>query len=154
DVLARAAASAIPRADEIHVDVRALLFAVGISLAAGLLFGLIPALHASRSDVNVTLKQEGRGSSGARQRALSVFVVAEIALALVLLVGAGLLLASFDRLRHVDPGFDAAHVLVAPAFLPEWKYSTRETLRAFFARGDAELGTVPGVVAVGATNAL
>jgi putative ABC transport system permease protein len=154
DVLARAAASSIPRADEIHVDVRALLFAMGISLAAGLLFGLIPALHASRSDVTLALKQEGRGSSGARQRALSVFVVAEIALALVLLVGAGLLLASFDRLRHVDPGFDAGPVLVAPAFLPEWKYSTRETLRAFFTRADAELSAVPGVVAVGATNAL
>jgi len=154
DVLARAAASAIPRADEIHVDVRALLFAMAISLIAGLVFGLVPALHSSRTDVNVTLKQEGRGSSGARQRALSVFVVAEIALALVLLVGAGLLLTSFGKLRSVDPGFDARHALVVPAFLPEWKYPTRAALRTFFARADAELAAVPGVVAVGATNAL
>jgi len=154
DVLARAAASSIPRADEIHVDMRALLFAVGISLVAGVIFGLVPALHASRTDVNVTLKQEGRGSSGARQRALSVFVVAEIALALVLLVGAALLLASFGKLRNVDPGFDARHALVVPAFLPEWKYPTREALRAFFVRADAELAAIPGVAAVGATNAL
>jgi putative ABC transport system permease protein len=154
DVLARAAAASIPRADEIHVDVRAVLFAMAISLVAGLMFGMVPALHASRTDVNATLKQEGRGSSGARQRALSVFVVAEIALALVLLVGAGLLLTSFGRLRNVDPGFDARHALVVPAFLPEWKYTTREALRGFFVRADTELAAIPGVVAVGATNAL
>jgi putative ABC transport system permease protein len=154
DVLASAAASSIPRADEIHVDVRALVFAMGISLAAGLIFGLVPALHASRTDVNVTLKQDGRGSAGARQRALSAFVIAEIALALVLLVGAGLLLTSFGKLRTVDAGFDAPHALVVPAFLPEWKYPTREALRAFFQRADAELAAIPGVVAVGATNAL
>src|SRR4051812_1356806 len=153
DLLARAAAASIPRADEIHVDVRALMFAMVISLITGLLFGVVPALHASRTDVNVTLKQ-GRGSSGARQRALAVFVVAEIALALVLLVGAGLMLTTFGKLRSVDPGFDASHALVVPAFLPEWKYSTRDALRAFFVRADAELAAVPGVVAVGATNAL
>jgi putative ABC transport system permease protein len=154
DVLARAAASSIPRADEIHVDVGALLFAMGISLIAGLIFGLVPALHASRTDVNVTLKQEGRGTSSARQRTLSVFVVAEIALALVLLVGAGLLLSSFGKLRNVDPGFDARHALVVPAFLPDWKYPGREALRAFFVRAEGELAAVPGVAAVGATNAL
>jgi putative ABC transport system permease protein len=153
-VLARAAASSIPRADEIHVDVGALLFAMGISLIAGLIFGLVPALHASRTDVNVTLKQEGRGTSSARQRTLSVFVVAEIALALVLLVGAGLMLSSFGKLRNVDPGFDARHALVVPAFLPDWKYPGREALRAFFVRAEGELAAVPGVAAVGATNAL
>ena len=153
-VLARAAASSIPRADEIHVDVRALLFAMGIAVAAGLIFGLVPALHSSRTDVNVSLKQEGRGSSGTRQRALSVFVVAEIALALVLLVGAGLLLTSFGKLRTVDPGFDARNALVVPAFLPEWKYPTPAAVREFFVRADAALTAVPGVVAVGATNAL
>jgi putative ABC transport system permease protein len=154
DMLGRAAAASIPRADEIHVDVRALLFAMGISVLAGVIFGLVPALHASRTDVNATLKQEGRGASGGRQRALSAFVVAEIALALVLLVGAGLLLASFGKLRNVDPGFDAQRALVVPAFLPEWKYPTREALRAFFVRAETDLRALPGVAAAGATNAL
>jgi putative ABC transport system permease protein len=104
--------------------------------------------------VNGTLKQEGRGTSGGRQRALSAFVVAEIALAMVLLVGAALLLATFQQLRRVDPGFDPQHALVVPAFLPDWKYQTDEQARTFFRRADTELAALPGVQAVGATNAL
>ena len=154
ELLSRAAAASLPRADEIHVDARALAFAVLIAIAAGLIFGLAPAWHAARVDVNDTLKQEGRGTSGGRQRALSAFVVAEIALAMVLFVGAALLLATFQHLRRVDPGFDATHALVVPAFLPEWKYATAEHQRTFFQRAALELAAVPGVAAVGATNAL
>ena len=154
ELLAHSAAGSIPRADEIHVDARALIFAFGIAVAAGLLFGLVPAWHAARTDVNDTLKTEGRGTSGGRQRALGIFVVAEVALAMVLLVGASLLLATFGHLKRLDPGFDAAHALVVPAFLPAWKYPTRETQRAFFVRATQELAAVPGVTAVGATNAL
>jgi predicted permease len=154
ELLARNAAESIPRAQEIQVDATTLVFALVISTAAGLLFGLVPAWQAVRADVNATLKQEGRGSSGARQRALGVFVVAEVALAMVLLVGAGLLLATFGHLRRVDPGFDASHALVVPAFLPTWKYPTAESQRAFFGRATRELAAVPGVTAVGATNAL
>ena len=154
DLLAKAAADTVPRADEIHVDVWSLMFAVTVAVAAGVLFGVVPAWHASRTDVNDTLKREGRGTSGAHHRALGMFVVAEVALAMVLLVGAGLLLATFQHLRRVDPGFEPSHALVVPAFLPDWKYGTADQQRAFFQRAATDLGSVSGVLAVGATNAL
>jgi putative ABC transport system permease protein len=154
ELLARSAAGSIPRADEIHVDARTLVFAFGIAVAAGIVFGLVPAWHAARTDINDTLKAEGRGTSGARQRALGAFVVAEVALAMVLLVGASLLLATFSHLTRLDPGFDASHALVVPAFLPAWKYPTAEAQRGFFERATRELAAVPGVTAVGATNSL
>jgi len=154
ELLARTTGGSIPRADEIRVDGWALAFAAGIAVAAGLLFGLVPAWHAARTEANDTLKAEGRGTSGSRQRALSAFVVAEVALAMVLLVGASLMLVTFGHLRRVDPGFDASHALVVPAFLPPWKYPTAETQRAFFERATQEIAAVPGVTAVGASNAL
>jgi putative ABC transport system permease protein len=154
DVLARSVGASLPRADEIHIDARALAFAIGTALVAGVIFGLAPAFHAARTDVSGALKQDGRGTSGGRQRALSAFVVAELALAMVLFVGAGLLLATFQQLRRVDPGFDATHALVVPAFLPDWKYASADQQRAFFRRADTELAAVPGVVAVGATNSV
>ncbi len=154
ELLARSAADSIPRAAEIHVDARTLVFAFAVAVASGLIFGLVPAWHAARTNVNDTLKAEGRGSSGARQRALGVFVIAEVALAMVLLAGAGLLLATFGHLKRLDPGFDAAHALVVPAFLPAWKYPTPNAQRAFFERATRALAVVPGVTAVGATNAL
>src|SRR5260221_3794182 len=154
ELLARSAAGSIPRADEIHVDARTLAFAFAVAVLAGLLVGLVPAWHAARTDVNDTLKAEGRGTSGARQRALGAFVVAEIALAMILLVGASLLLATFSHLKRLDPGFDASHALVVPAFLPAWKYATPQAQRSFFERAAVALAAVPGVTAVGATNAL
>jgi putative ABC transport system permease protein len=154
ELLARSASSSIPRATEIHVDARALIFAIAISLVTGIVFGLVPAWQAARMDVNDALKQEGRGTSGGRRRAMSAFVVAEVALAVVLLVGAGLLLATFGHLRRVDPGFDVSGALVVPAFLPTWKYPTADAQRTFFDRAVRELAAVPGVASVGATNAL
>jgi putative ABC transport system permease protein len=154
ELLARMAAGSIPRADEIHVDARTLAFAFVIATVTGLLFGLVPAWQAARTDVNDTLKLEGRGTSGARQRALGLFVIAEVALAMVLLVGASLLLATFGHLKRVDPGFEASKALVVPAFLPGWKYPTPDAQRAFFDRATRDLAAVPGVVAAGATNAL
>jgi putative ABC transport system permease protein len=154
ELLARAAAGSIPRADEIRVDGWTLAFTMTTSAAAGFIFGVVPAWHAARTDVNATLKQEGRGTSSARQRALGAFVIAEVALAMVLLAGASLMLATFGHLKRVDPGFDATHALVVPAFLAEWKYPTAESQRAFFARATADLAAIPGVQAAGATNAL
>src|SRR4029434_8559348 len=124
------------------VDARTILFALVIATAAGVLFGLVPAWQAARTDVNVTLKLEGRGTSGARQRALGAFVVAEVALAMVLLVGASLLLATFGHLKRVDPGFEASKALVVPAFLPKWKYATPDSQRAFFERATREIAAV------------
>jgi putative ABC transport system permease protein len=153
-LLARSADDLMPLAGGIHVDAMTLVFTTAIAMAAGALFGSVPAWQASRTDVNETLKTEARGSSAARRRALGALVVAEIALALMLLVGAGLLLTSFAYLRRIDPGFDAAHVLVVPAFLPEWKYATPDAQRAFFDRATGDLAAVQGVEAVGATDAL
>jgi putative ABC transport system permease protein len=137
------------------MDGRALTFALGVSAVCGLLFGLAPAWQAARFDVGSALKQEGRGGSASgRKRALAVFAAAEIALALILLVGAGLLLATFRNLRHVDAGFDPSNVVTSPAYLPEWKYATPDQQRTFFARAVSELTNIPGVTAVAAVNAL
>jgi putative ABC transport system permease protein len=154
ELLARTAAESIPRADEIQMDAATIVFAIAIALVAGALFGIVPAWQAARADVNESLKSEARGSSLSRRRALSTFVVAEIALAMTLLAGAGLLLGTFAHLRRVDPGFDPTHVLVVPAFLPAWKYPTPESQRAFFDRAVKELSAVTGVEAAGATSAL
>jgi putative ABC transport system permease protein len=155
DLLARTAENSIPRAIEIAMDARGLAFALVVSAICGLLFGLAPAWQASRFDVGSALKQEGRGGSAAgRKRALSLFATAEIALALVLLVGAGLLLATFRNLRHVDAGFDPSHVITAPAYLPDWKYAAADKRREFFKRVTSDLSTAPGVVAAAAVNVL
>ena len=155
DLLAGMAADLLPRALEIGMDVRALAFALGVSAVCGLLFGLAPAWQAARFDIGSALKQEGRGGSAAgRKRALAVFATAEIALALILLVGAGLLLATFRNLRHVDAGFDPSSVVTAPAYLPEWKYGTGGQQRTFVARAVAELANIPGVAAAAAVNVL
>jgi predicted permease len=101
----------LPRSAEVHVDTHVLLFALGISLVAGILFGLAPALKTSHPHLQDTLKESGRGSSGKRNRAQSVFVALEMAMALVLLVGAGLMLRSLYALWNVDPGFRSENVL-------------------------------------------
>ncbi len=155
DLLAGVAADSIPRALEIDMDTRALAFALIVSALCGLLFGVAPAWQAARSDVNTSLKQESRGGTVAGQkRALATFATAEIALALILLVAAGLLLSSFRNLRRVDAGFDPAHVVTAPAYLPEWKYATAPQQREFFRRAVTALAAVPGVTAASAVNAL
>ena len=101
-----AAAANLPRASQIAVDWRVLGFAVLVSLATALVFGLVPALQASRPDLNATLVEGGRANTGGRNRTRHVLVVAEVAIALVLLAGAGLLVNSFVRLLNVPPGFD------------------------------------------------
>jgi len=155
DLLARIAADSIPRAFEIAMDGRGLLFAVGVSVLCGVIFGLAPAWHASGLEIGAALKQEARGGSPAgRRRILSIFVVSEIALALVLLVGASLLLTTFRNLRQVDAGFYSTNVLTAPAYLPEWKYEAAEKQRLFFQRATAALAEIPGVTAAAAVNVL
>jgi putative ABC transport system permease protein len=154
ELLSRGAAGLIPRATEIHADGRSLVFAFAIAVIAGVMFGCVPAWQASRTDVNDTLKREERGTSAAPRRTLGAFVIVEVALAMILLVGASLLLATFGHLRRLDPGFEPANAFVIPAFLPEWKYPSPEAQRAFFERATETLVALPGVAAVGATNAL
>src|SRR6185503_13145018 len=99
-------------------------FTIGVSLLTGLLFGLLPAWSASRSRIGEALKEGGRSSTagGARQRLRSTFVVVELAVALVLLVGAGLLIRTFWKLRSVEPGFNPDHLITMRVILPETRY--------------------------------
>ena len=114
----------LPRLSEIGVDSRVLGFTLGISLLTGLVFGLLPAWTASRGGVNEALKEGGRSSTAgsARQRLRSIFVVGELAVALVLLVGAGLLIKTFWKLRSVEPGFNPDHLMTMRVELPDTRY--------------------------------
>ena len=133
-----------------------LLFTIGVSFLTGIVFGLIPAVEATRVDLNESLKEGGKniGGSARSHRLRSAFVVTEIALALVLLIGAGLLIKSFSRLRAVDPGFDAGNVLTMTVSVPPWKYDTDRKIVDFFKQGVSQLQTLPGVEGVGAISFL
>src|SRR5439155_8621396 len=102
----------LPRAEEIRVDERVLLFTLTTSVIAGVLFGLLPALKASRLDLHAALRERRLRSAGVHHRTQGVFVVVEIALALVLLVGAGLMIRSLTAVLRIDPGFNFDHLLV------------------------------------------
>jgi hypothetical protein len=97
----------LPRAQEIGLDIRVLVFTVAISVIAGVLFGMVPALRTSRQDLHDTLKEGSRSVSGVHHRTQNAFVVVEMAMALVLLTGAGLMIRSLVRLWSVSPGFDS-----------------------------------------------
>jgi predicted permease len=136
----------LPRASEVGLDVRVLLFTMGISLLCGILFGLAPALRTSNSNLQDTLKEGGRGSGGGKQRAHSVFVVAEVAMALVLLISAGLMIRSLSALWRVNPGFDARNVLTFGLSLPpSMKDASAEAIRAALRQVQAKLESTPGV---------
>ncbi|HET9039625.1 MAG TPA: ABC transporter permease, partial [Gemmatimonadales bacterium] len=150
--LAARAAVNIPRLNEIRVDGATLGFTLLVSVAAGILFGLIPALHAGRTDLHESLKEGGRGASGGGARTRAVLVAAQVAVSLVLLVGAGLLLKSFARLQQVDLGFEPDRVLTARVTLPEVRYATPERQTAFFDGLLAQVRALPGVEAAGAIN--
>ena len=142
----------IPRLDQARVDGVALLFALGISLLAGVLFGLAPAFQTSRTDLSGVIREGTRGSKGRTgTRARGLLVVVEMALAVVLLAGAGLLIRSFARLQNVDPGFRTAHVLTFNLELPEKKYSDNEKLRAFTTALVERMEHLPGVTAAAVT---
>jgi putative ABC transport system permease protein len=146
----------IPRAREIAVDAKVLGFTLALSALIGILFGLVPALQASKPELTATLKEGGRSSaSGANLlSARSLLVVAEVAVALVLLVGAGLMIRSFSRLLDVNPGFSTENVLTMQISLPATKYSEPQQRRAFFRNLMDEIGRLPGVESVGAVTNL
>ncbi|HYX21516.1 MAG TPA: ABC transporter permease, partial [Thermoanaerobaculia bacterium] len=144
---------ALPRSEEIGLDTRVLLFTLGISVLTGVLFGLAPALRLLRPDLQETLKAGGRGSSAARQRTQRIFVAAEIGMALVLLIGAGLMIRSIRALWAVDPGFDPRHAVSFSVSLTpgenrtpaELRAKYRESLRAFEAvRGVTHVSLLGG----------
>jgi putative ABC transport system permease protein len=144
-----------PRIDDVSVDGAVLAFTLGVALATGLLFGLLPALQTTKADSAETLKDGGRGSSGAgRHRLRAVLVVSEVSLSLVLLVGAGLMTKSFLRLLEADAGFDPERVLTMTLSLPQAKYPERPQQRAFFEQVLEHLEGVPGVQSFASTAPL
>ncbi len=144
----------IPRLHEIAIDPRVLAFTFAVSLLTGLVFGLIPALQSSRPDLNDALKEGARGSSGGHRVVRNIFVVAEMALALVLLIGAGLMLRSFSQLNQVKTGFDVDNVLTMRVQLPSAKYGEPLQRADFFKRAEERLAALPGVKSVGAISYL
>ena len=142
----------LPRAAEIQLDSHVLFFTLSISLLAGILFGLAPALKTAHLRLNDTLKESGRGTSGARLRTQSVFVVVEMALVLVLLAGAGLMVRTVARLWNVNPGFEAKNVLTfSVAFPPAMTTATLDATRAAVREIDEKLSSIPGMQAVAQT---
>ncbi len=146
----------LPRVSSIGLDWEVISFAIGITVVTGFVCGLMPAYAASRTGVNDALKEGGRtGSAGAGYaRMRSILVVGQLVVALVLLTGSGLLLRSFDKLRKVDLGFRADHLLTASFGLPHQQYSTQPSVDAFDAALLSKLRQLPGVEAVGITDQL
>jgi predicted permease len=141
----------IPRLREAYLDLRVLGFTLGVSLITGLAFGLAPALQASRLNLTEALKEGERGSSGNRHRLRSVLVVAEVALTLTLLVGAALLIQSFRRVLHVDPGFRPENLLTMQVSVHN---ADGRQVANFFQRLQENLRQLPGVKSVAVSNGL
>ena len=139
---------ALPRSDEITMDWHVLLFTGAISILTGVVFGLAPAFKALQADMHETLKEGGRGSSGARHRTQSVFVIVEVAMALVLLVGAGLMIRSLVALAKIDPGFDARNVLSFNTSFNSEKNATAAQLRNKYREHLRQLEAIPGIESI------
>ena len=157
ELLTRWTPSNVPRISDVGVDGRVLLFTFLVSLGTGLLFGLLPALQSSRTDLNETLKEGGRtgaGSGARRQRIRNALIVSEVALALILLVGAGLLLKSFNRLLSVDPGFDPNNVLTMNVSLPQRGYQEPPKRVNFYRDTVQRIKSLPGVETASAVSIL
>src|SRR5450432_73715 len=143
--------TALPRAEEIHLDVRVLLFTFAASVLAGILFGVVPAFKSSRTEIRETLKEGGRGGSAARHRTQSVFVAVEMALALVLLVGAGLMIRTLTKLWNVDPGVDAHNVVTFNLASAQPMGASPAATRAAFQQLHDAIRAVPGIAAASLT---
>jgi predicted permease len=145
-----------PRADDIHVSGPVLLFTLLVSLITGILFGLAPALQASRTDPKDGLQKGGRTSTAGRNqgRLRNALVIAEVSLASVLLIGAGLMLRTFLNLIHLNPGFQQDHLLTASLSLPHAEYKTGDQTAKFYHELAANLNSLPGVESAGAGSDL
>ena len=139
----------LPRLQEIGVDGRVLAFTFGVSLLTGIIFGLLPAWTASRSVIGEALKESGRSATAgaARQTMRSTFVVVELAIALILLIGAGLLIKTFWNLRSVEPGFNPDHLLTMRVELPEARYKEVDKQTRFRTQTLDAINSLPGVQA-------
>jgi putative ABC transport system permease protein len=146
----------LPQGMPITMDARVLLFMLAISILTGILFGIFPALQLSRTNVNQTLRDEGRGSTGGHRRMQlrGILVVGQVALSLMLLIGAGLLVRSFSRLLSVEPGFDPQNVLTMNVSLPTVKYADAQKQIAFFDDLSRRVSALPGVRSAAISAAL
>jgi putative ABC transport system permease protein len=154
DLLVAASPTDLPRVREIGLDGQVLGFTALVSILTGLLFGLAPALQSTKLDLNESLKEGGRGSTDGlrRNRVRSILVIAEVALSLVLLVGAGLLIRSFVYLLNLSPGFDTQSVLIADIPLSRSRYPTGEQQAVFTRQAIERTRQLPGVTSVAAVN--
>jgi putative ABC transport system permease protein len=152
-VMTSLSSGGIPRADEIGISREVLLFTMLLSLLTGLAFGIVPALQSSRSQLTEDLKEAKKGASGSvrHRRSLNALVVIEIALALVLVAGAGLMMRSFRSVLGIDPGFDPHNVLTFSAALPLATYKDQQQHVQFFERALAKIRALPGVEAAAGT---
>src|SRR5262252_8307666 len=148
-------ADTIPRVHEISIDPRVAGFTLLVSVVTGVLFGLAPAIQVSRPDLTGALKESGRTTAGLRRNRLrSALVVSEVALSLVLLVGAGLMIRSFAKLNDIDPGFQPGHVITMGVALLPSKYPEEEQVAQGFSQILEQAGNAPGVVSAGAISDL
>jgi len=146
----------LPRMDEVKVDGAVVGFTFAVSLLTGMIFGLAPAVQVSKANLNEFLKEGARGSTGGSRanRVRSMLVISEVALSLVLLIGAGLMIRSFMQLMNVSPGFNPQNVLTMQIFLPQTKYSRGTDQAAFFKQVISRVEALPGVESVGAITHL
>jgi putative ABC transport system permease protein len=156
DLLMALGPTKLPRVENVGIDARVLGFTLFMTFLTGVIFGLVPAWQTSKTNVQEALKEGGRGSADSvgRHRMRSLLVVAEIALTLVLLVGAGLMIKSFLRLHAVELGFDPGNVLTMQFSLPGVKYGESEQIRAFYRELTERIAQLPGVRSVGAISRL
>jgi putative ABC transport system permease protein len=152
DLLVALKPSNLPRLTEIAMDLRVLIFALAASVLSGVIFGLIPARESCRLDLIESLKEgKGKSSSGGRRRQLvrHALVIAQISFSLALMIGAGLMVKSFQRLQKVDPGFNPENVLAMDIILPPAKYTDGQKQAGFFQEVIGRVKTLPGVQSVG-----
>ncbi|PZR73158.1 MAG: ABC transporter permease [Chthoniobacterales bacterium] len=156
DLLRAIGAQTVPRIAEANLDARVLLVTLVTSIVTGILFGIFPALASGNPELTEALKEGGRGATTGirRNRVRNALVIAEVAMALVLLVGAGLLMKSFARLQNVDPGFDPHNVLTMEVALPVAKYPRGQPVADLYADAIRRIKTLPGVETVAFTSIL
>ncbi|HEX8501471.1 MAG TPA: ABC transporter permease [Pyrinomonadaceae bacterium] len=156
EAIVRLSPATLPMLAETSIDTRVFLFALGVTALTGVVFGLAPALQASKADLSVSLKEGGRGGSAgaARARLRAALVVSEVALSLLLLVGAGLLVKSFRRLVTTDPGYSPARVLAVTVALNTQRFADGDARAAYFREAVARISQLPGVESAGLTRLL
>lgn len=153
-VLISLAPAGTPRIDEVGMDLGVLATVAAITVGAGLLFGTLPARRSSRRALTDDLREGGRGTSGGQARIRNTLVVVQVALALVLTTGAGLLVRSFNNLRSADLGFTPEGVTTFALGLPNSRYPDREAMRGFYLDLESRIAAIPGVSSVGSVSSL